>query len=66
MACRLAACWHVKGMIRYAVGVDIACRMKLSVLDMPLESLENKREQYRNALSKLFTMPSRPSASKLL
>ncbi|MCA9024500.1 MAG: RtcB family protein [Planctomycetaceae bacterium] len=25
----------------YAVGVDIACRMKLSVLDMPAESLDN-------------------------
>lgn len=36
--------------IPYAVGVDIACRMKLSVLDMPLDTLENKREQFRNAL----------------
>jgi tRNA-splicing ligase RtcB len=27
--------------IPYAVGVDIACRMKLSVLDLPVEQLEN-------------------------
>lgn len=38
--------------IPYAVGVDIACRMKLSVLDLPVESLENKREQFRTSLSK--------------
>ena len=37
--------------IPYAVGVDIACRMKLSILDLPVESLENRREQYRLALS---------------
>ena len=30
--------------IPYAVGVDIACRMRLSVLDMPLSSLLKKRE----------------------
>ena len=27
----------------YAVGVDIACRMKLSVLDLPVESLSNEK-----------------------
>jgi tRNA-splicing ligase RtcB len=37
--------------IPYAVGVDIACRMKLSVLDMPVESLETSREQFRVALN---------------
>lgn len=36
--------------IPYAVGVDIACRMKLSVLDMPPESLEKNFERYRVAL----------------
>ncbi|MEN1681726.1 MAG: RtcB family protein [Planctomycetota bacterium] len=36
--------------IPYAVGVDIACRMKLSVLDMPVASLEKSRNQYREAL----------------
>jgi tRNA-splicing ligase RtcB len=36
----------------YAVGVDIACRMKLSVLDMPVETLTdaNKFPLYRDAL----------------
>lgn len=36
--------------IPYAVGVDIACRMKLSVLDMPPASLQNKFEFYRQAI----------------
>ncbi len=36
----------------YAVGVDIACRMKLSVMDMPAEMLEQDRnfERFRSAL----------------
>lgn len=38
--------------IPYAVGVDIACRMKLSVLDMPVKSLDDQREQFRSALSR--------------
>jgi len=38
--------------IPYAVGVDIACRMKLSVLDAPVESLTDRREHYRNALER--------------
>ncbi len=33
--------------IPYAVGVDIACRMKLSVLDMPLTTLKSDREKDR-------------------
>jgi tRNA-splicing ligase RtcB len=36
--------------IPYAVGVDIACRMKLSILDMPPESLTKNFERYRAAL----------------
>ncbi|MEM6329461.1 MAG: RtcB family protein [Planctomycetota bacterium] len=36
--------------IPYAVGVDIACRMKLTVLDTPVESLDSNREAYRDAL----------------
>lgn len=36
--------------IPYAVGVDIACRMKLSVLDMPTDSLESKFDLYTKAL----------------
>lgn len=36
----------------YAVGVDIACRMKLSVLDLPADMLEQERnfERFRSAL----------------
>jgi tRNA-splicing ligase RtcB len=36
----------------YAVGVDIACRMKLSILDMPGEMLDQDRhfERFRSAL----------------
>lgn len=36
--------------VPYAVGVDIACRMKLSVLDTPVDSLENNFERYRAAI----------------
>ena len=36
--------------IPYAVGVDIACRMKISILDMPVESIESRFEYYRSAL----------------
>ena len=38
--------------VPYAVGVDIACRMKLSILDTPAEQLvqANKFEQFRLAL----------------
>ncbi len=36
--------------IPYAVGVDIACRMKMSVLDMPPNSLDDKFNRYREAL----------------
>jgi len=35
--------------IPYAVGVDIACRMKMTVLDMPVTSLEKKHEVERLA-----------------
>ncbi len=31
--------------IPYAVGVDIACRMKLTVIDMPVNSLERHRDE---------------------
>jgi len=36
--------------IPYAVGVDIACRMKLTVLDLPVRELERKREQLTKAI----------------
>lgn len=38
--------------IPYAVGVDIACRMKLSVLDEPIETLDTQRHRWRNALER--------------
>lgn len=38
--------------IPFAVGVDIACRMKLSILDSPLESLETRFDAYRDALER--------------
>ncbi|QDT69917.1 RNA-splicing ligase RtcB [Planctomycetes bacterium MalM25] len=36
--------------IPYAVGVDIACRMKLSVLDLPVDTIDGRRNAYREAL----------------
>src|SRR5579872_4373570 len=39
-----------KAVIPYAVGVDIACRMKLSVLDLPTESMRHRFDHFKNAL----------------
>ncbi|HDZ20602.1 hypothetical protein LCGC14_0312370 [marine sediment metagenome] len=36
--------------VPYAVGVDIACRMKMTVLDMPPDALVGRRDQLRKAL----------------
>lgn len=36
--------------IPYAVGVDIACRMKMTVLDLPLRDLEQKRDRLIQAI----------------
>jgi tRNA-splicing ligase RtcB len=36
--------------IPYAVGVDIACRMKLSVLDLPVRALESDQDRLIRAL----------------
>lgn len=36
--------------IPYAVGVDIACRMKMSVLDLPLESFTREPGKLANAI----------------
>lgn len=36
--------------IPYAVGVDIACRMRLTVLDLPVESLVSQRDRLTKAL----------------
>lgn len=38
--------------IPYAVGVDIACRMKMSVVDMPVHSLQSQRERLVNVLER--------------
>jgi len=38
--------------IPYAVGVDIACRMMMTVFDLPPERLERDRERFRNVLSR--------------
>jgi tRNA-splicing ligase RtcB (3'-phosphate/5'-hydroxy nucleic acid ligase) len=37
--------------IPYAVGVDIACRMKLSVLDTPVAVLESERNRFEEAIT---------------
>ena len=36
--------------IPYAVGVDIACRMKMTVLDLPLTELEHKQDRLARAI----------------
>ncbi|MBI3876138.1 MAG: RtcB family protein [Verrucomicrobia bacterium] len=36
--------------IPYAVGVDIACRMKMTVLDIPLRDLERKQDRLTRAI----------------
>lgn len=39
-----------RSVIPYAVGVDIACRMKLTVVDWPLRDLDRKREKLIKAI----------------
>jgi tRNA-splicing ligase RtcB (3'-phosphate/5'-hydroxy nucleic acid ligase) len=41
-----------EAVIPYAVGVDIACRMKLSVLDLPLSALSEEKPRLTNALQR--------------
>jgi len=36
--------------IPYAVGVDIACRMKMTVLDLPVRDLEQKQDRLTRAI----------------
>src|SRR5438445_28523 len=38
--------------IPYAVGVDIACRMKMTVLDIPARDLENKQDRLTRAIER--------------
>ncbi len=37
--------------IPYAVGMDIACRMKMSVLDLPLSALNSEQERFKKAIA---------------
>jgi tRNA-splicing ligase RtcB len=37
--------------IPYAVGVDIACRMKMSVLDLPVSVLDDKSDRLKKAIA---------------
>ena len=39
-------------LVPYAVGVDIACRMKLSVIDWPVNLLDRRIEDFKNAVIK--------------
>jgi len=38
--------------VPYAVGVDIACRMKMTVLDIPPRELDRKRDQFTEAIER--------------
>lgn len=38
--------------IPYAVGVDIACRMKMTVLDLPISALEENQDRLKNAITR--------------
>ena len=38
--------------IPYAVGVDIACRMKMSVLDLPVDAIEDQKERLVNSIER--------------
>jgi tRNA-splicing ligase RtcB (3'-phosphate/5'-hydroxy nucleic acid ligase) len=38
--------------IPYAVGVDIACRMKMTVLDIPVRDLETKQDRLARAIER--------------
>jgi tRNA-splicing ligase RtcB len=38
--------------IPYAVGVDIACRMKMSVLDLPLDALDTQASRLTSAIDR--------------
>jgi tRNA-splicing ligase RtcB len=38
--------------IPYAVGVDIACRMKMTVLDMPASAVEGRKEELTSVLGR--------------
>jgi tRNA-splicing ligase RtcB len=39
-----------EAVIPYAVGVDIACRMKMTVLDLPIGTLDDRQSKLARAL----------------
>ena len=39
-----------EAIIPYAVGVDIACRMKMTVLDLPLDALDRDQHRFTKAI----------------
>lgn len=41
-----------EAVIPYAVGVDIACRMKMTVLDLPLRALADEQDRLKTALER--------------
>ena len=41
-----------KAVIPYAVGVDIGCRMKLSVLDLPTNTIDSKFNLYQESIER--------------
>jgi tRNA-splicing ligase RtcB len=41
-----------EAVIPYAVGVDIACRMKMTVLDRPISALSSERDELASALQR--------------
>jgi len=41
-----------EAVIPYAVGVDIACRMKMTVLDLPLSALANEQPRLTNVIER--------------
>jgi tRNA-splicing ligase RtcB (3'-phosphate/5'-hydroxy nucleic acid ligase) len=45
----LATC---NAVIPYAVGMDIACRMKMTVLDMPMSAIRGEEGQLRNVIER--------------
>src|SRR5687767_14521494 len=50
---RLArSCLTRNAVIPYAVGVDIACRMKMSVLDLPLDALDTQAPRLTSAIDR--------------
>ncbi|MEI6279437.1 MAG: RtcB family protein, partial [Verrucomicrobiae bacterium] len=50
--CGVRVLYAVESVIPYAVGVDIACRMKMSVLDLPTSWLNDRKDRLAEAIEK--------------